>query len=534
MDKYKWVIVIFLLICVCIAFLLITETVPFRRGALSDIYGYEADGYSASLMVLSTDGGEISITSPDILAALTEGFLNLNWTPRLWTRDGESAVEAEFTLWFTDDCEDSKRLDIVCYDDMTIKVTAEAAKYRRRTISYTTEAAYSLAWLTELDEYLLGAYGGDYTELRPLPAAEQSSVYSGAVVLSAEGFYTENGAYIDAELIEAILRNMTAYYDFESGEATVLWQHGIISSGTIYPEITPSEFCVKIVNYSVDNGIHIQFIPVFLSDTSPDSAYTDGITPITVSAERGDDGTLTLHRETVTELDIYSYSVSEMYESGKLLTDMPEEFYTLFSQASLRDGDFSLLWELPERSLSVYGYEREQYSGRGLAIKIGGDVYYYPIMYAPSPSYIEPEFFYNAEENAVYMAYCTGTGTGIDVWELYVFSLDDPANPIYIDTATLTDCINSHMTASYNTEERTVTVMWDGEYKFKSILSYDAVPLGLFNGNIIHYELSDRITVYVTPSFLSVGRASSMYLAEGMELVLTLELDGGDVVLGYK
>lgn len=200
-----------------------------------------------------------------------------------------------------------------------------------------------------------------------------------------------------------------------------------------------------------------------------------------------------------TAVKLYSAAVAEMYEGGKMLVDVEKEFLEIFSQADISDG--TLLWRDSAHNILVYGFDNETHTGTGLIFDLGGKgVFRYAIPYA-SASNLTPVFSYNEAENALFMQVLANHGTGVSVWELYIFKLDDMENPVYIDTAALVDCINQHITAYYDTKSAVVTLYWDGEAISEAQLSI--TPVSLFNGFIVSYEISDDVLVSVTPTFMS-------------------------------
>lgn len=230
------------------------------------------------------------------------------------------------------------------------------------------------------------------------------------------------------------------------------------------------------------------------------------------------------------------YGVLKVYEdtekelSGEeLWAKYGQEIMERFMTVDLSDteplvntsGEFTtvgILGEIPEYGITMYGYNDEEYSGRGVAIQIGDDVNYFDWEYLFTRCEF-PEMYWNDEKKQLQVALNLYSGTGIRAQQLhllqqyetgtlsdYVFDLQDYSsmieNRLYFDY-------------SYDAEQQILTiydkndnsqlvqadVSWLGGSKVESVVA----------GDVSKFRLGDQIWLEFVPGYRVEGRGAPQY-----------------------
>lgn len=140
-------LIIVALIAIFILLQMATGTIPpWRRGALTDIYGFDSlEIYS--LYVYSMREGDILFsTDEDDLNKISETLIDLNWH-RVWFSEGMTLDKLEDTLQiyvvYRDANNNEESLLIYCTGDDSIVIRAS------KDVTYQTSGGYDLSWIYE-------------------------------------------------------------------------------------------------------------------------------------------------------------------------------------------------------------------------------------------------------------------------------------------------------------------------------------------------------------------------------------------------
>ena len=92
-----------------------------------------------------------------------------------------------------------------------------------------------------------------------------------------------------------------------------------------------------------------------------------------------------------------------------------------------------VLAKLPEAGITLYGYNDEEYKLRGAAVDYNGNVNYFDWVYTSNKTYIQPEMYWNAQENQLQITLNLYEGEGVNAEELHVL--------VVYDTMTMEDFV---------------------------------------------------------------------------------------------
>lgn len=168
--------------------------------------------------------------------------------------------------------------------------------------------------------------------------------------------------------------------------------------------------------------------------------------------------------------------------------------------------------EIPEQGIRLYGYNDEEVGGRGVALEIGEDIYYFDWFYT-SPQMILPALYWDEGQRQLQISCHVYTGTGVSADELHVLQ--------QYDTGTLSESRFSLEDYEALLRER---ISWNFDEKTRKLVLTDAgsgeevasvmVPeetgekvTGLELGMISGFELGKEIYFRVSPGYYPDGRA---------------------------
>ena len=84
-----------------------------------------------------------------------------------------------------------------------------------------------------------------------------------------------------------------------------------------------------------------------------------------------------------------------------------------------------VLAELPNAGITLYGYNDEDYKLRGVAVDYKDNVSYFDWVYTSEKTYIQPEMYWNADENQLQITLNLYEGEGVNAEELHVLVVHD-------------------------------------------------------------------------------------------------------------
>ena len=154
-----------------------------------------------------------------------------------------------------------------------------------------------------------------------------------------------------------------------------------------------------------------------------------------------------------------------------------------------------LLAELPNDKIALYGYNDEEYKLRGVAIDYDGNVNYFDWEYTSEKTYIQPEMYWNAEENQLQITLNFSDGKGVNAEELHVL--------VVHDTKTMEDFVLRSSDYLMDIEERmagTATAVGDYvDIKLGNTMMLQFEPVKTVDGEKAVMKLHQAV-IYLNPS----------------------------------
>ena len=154
-----------------------------------------------------------------------------------------------------------------------------------------------------------------------------------------------------------------------------------------------------------------------------------------------------------------------------------------------------LLAELPNDKIALYGYNDEEYKLRGVAIDYDGNVNYFDWEYTSEKTYIQPEMYWNAEENQLQITLNLSDGKGVNAEELHVL--------VVHDTKTMEDFVLRSSDYLMDIEERMAgTATAVGNYvdiKLGNTMMLQFEPVKTVDGEKAVMKLHQAV-IYLNPS----------------------------------
>lgn len=182
---------------------------------------------------------------------------------------------------------------------------------------------------------------------------------------------------------------------------------------------------------------------------------------------------------------------------------------------TLGDDDWSeniiRLAAITEPKITMYGYNDEKYSGRGVAIDIGGSMYYFDWIYM-TPRIVMPKIYWKESEHQLQVSLYNYSGTGVGAEELHILQQTDQnelkdycfALPDY--ASMLADRIDF----SYETETNTLTLYDKSDNQVLDTIAFtwlnddglEKIELkGIALGDIACFNLGEDIGLRITPGY---------------------------------
>lgn len=165
--------------------------------------------------------------------------------------------------------------------------------------------------------------------------------------------------------------------------------------------------------------------------------------------------------------------------------------------------DIICIGRIPEKDITIYGYNDKECGGEGVAIEIGDDVNYFDWIYT-SPRAGLPDCYWNEEKRQLQISLPVYSGTGISAQDLHVLQ--------YHDTGTLADndfdlhafseIFAQRLDYEYDEKTKRLTLM-DSQYgKELATIEIEEKVVGIDNrGMISGFVLGDTIMFQVEPGF---------------------------------
>lgn len=206
------------------------------------------------------------------------------------------------------------------------------------------------------------------------------------------------------------------------------------------------------------------------------------------------------------------------------------------------DSSIIFLGSIPEENIYLYGYNDAEF---GLILDVGEEqtIYAFPYRYMSIQS-IAPELGISSDRSEIYVACRIQSGTGVSIYELYVFPIDNISGAYRLSTNDLVESLNSKINMLYNSETEMVSTYWAGQKIAESGLSVigasayaEIIPESFFCGNQVNYELDgDVVKLICTPTIYIQGQpGAQVYLTDEpyFEAALSFVYDDKGTITGF-
>lgn len=230
-----------------------------------------------------------------------------------------------------------------------------------------------------------------------------------------------------------------------------------------------------------------------------------------------------------------NYAPSPMYRFMQLDWEQVKK-----NSLSLDDADWERrtvrIGEIPQKNIAIYGFNDEEWFGRGVAIELGKDVNYFDWTYA-APRGVNIECYWNETDRQLQVALNIYTGTGFDAWELHVLQQHDTGRLTdnVLDYDALSELLFGRIESEYDEAAGRLTLIDKGSGRELAVANMDeGVDGRLELGNISRFILEDSIILRVEPGWYY---GENVYIAEyeGMP-VLEAEvlLNDSEGIIGFE
>lgn len=194
--------------------------------------------------------------------------------------------------------------------------------------------------------------------------------------------------------------------------------------------------------------------------------------------------------------------------------------------------DILLLGEIPEADIAVYGYNDEEYKGRGVAIDVAGKVSYFDWFYTTTQA-LMPEFYWKEGERQLQAAFRIYTGTGVSSEALHVLQV--------YDNGTLQDNrfeINDYWKLleeriGYTFDEDTGRLTMFDTVSGEELAAVEAEEkvTELELGAISNFKLGDEILLHMDTGYYVEGGAAARYgNMPSLEAEILLKQENGRIL----
>jgi beta-lactamase regulating signal transducer with metallopeptidase domain len=227
---------------------------------------------------------------------------------------------------------------------------------------------------------------------------------------------------------------------------------------------------------------------------------------------------------------------SEPFSTETLNTAQDEGLLKRLSQVTLEDlnnakkvmdkgweTSICLLAELPSDNIRLYGYNDRDFSGVGVILQVKDKLLTFDWLYL-TPRLILPTMDYydydNDKTKELAISLYVGSGTGYAVEQLYILEPSGTDNfiPNAFLAADYIAQLEKRINYQYDKDSKTIT-LYDGQNKLRETtfnwLKENENVKELFFGNIIHFDIKDKLTMKFPPGVLINDWATPQY--DGLE-----------------
>ncbi|WFR58497.1 M56 family metallopeptidase [Anaerocolumna sp. AGMB13025] len=183
-----------------------------------------------------------------------------------------------------------------------------------------------------------------------------------------------------------------------------------------------------------------------------------------------------------------------------------------------------LLAELPSDHIRLYGYNDRDFGGVGVILQVKDKLLTFDWLYL-TPRLILPTMNYfdydNDKVKELAISCYVASGTGFAIEQLYLLEPTDMDSfiPTPFLAADYISQLEKRITYQYDKDTKTITV-YDGQNKLRETtfngLKEDENARGLYLGNIVHFNIKDKLTMTIPPGVVITGWATPLY-DDGLE-----------------
>ena len=176
--------------------------------------------------------------------------------------------------------------------------------------------------------------------------------------------------------------------------------------------------------------------------------------------------------------------------------------------------DIVCLGRIPEKDITVYGYNDQECFGQGVAVEIEDSMYYFDWVYT-TPRALLPDCYWNESDGQLQIALNVYTGTGVSAQELHVLRYrDGRLTDCEFDLQEYSEILKQRIQSAYDSETRQLTLT-DGrtgkELYTVEIAGEDKDITGIEAGMISEFILGDTVSLQVEPGCFREGEAAAVY-----------------------
>ncbi len=175
--------------------------------------------------------------------------------------------------------------------------------------------------------------------------------------------------------------------------------------------------------------------------------------------------------------------------------------------------DIVCLGKIPEKNITLYGYNDQECFGQGVAVEIGEDRYYFDWVYI-TPRMLLPDCYWKENDGQLQISLNVYTGTGVSAQELHVLryrdgELTDSAFAFQEYSEILTQRIQS----AYDSAacRLTLTDRKTGKELCTVKLGGEKEIVGIETGMISEFILGDTVSLQVKPGCRYENEAAADY-----------------------
>lgn len=176
---------------------------------------------------------------------------------------------------------------------------------------------------------------------------------------------------------------------------------------------------------------------------------------------------------------------------------------------------------ITEPQITMYGYNDEKYSGRGVAIDMDGSMHYFDWFYM-APRLVMPRIYWKESEHQLQVSLHNYTGTGLDAEELHILQQTDQneLKDYCLEVSDYASMLADRIDFSYETETNTLTLFDKSDNQVLDTIAFtwlndaglEKIELkGIALGDIACFKLGENLGLRITPGYVVNDWVSPQY-----------------------